>query len=120
LIDGSIATTPERVHARLASIESPVVLLLGGRDKGLPLAGLREGVTKPCRAVICFGEAGSSFTAALSRGHPTRGALFRAALLMPLVRGGGDRRLGDIETMAPSRSEPSPVPNIPYATEIRG
>lgn len=65
-IDDSIATTPERVLAGLASIESPVVLLLGGRDKGLSLAGLREAVTKRCRAVICFGEAGSSFAAALS------------------------------------------------------
>lgn len=64
-IDDSIATTPERVLAGLASFESPMVLLLGGRDKGLSLAGLREAVIERCRAVICFGEAGSSFAEAL-------------------------------------------------------
>jgi UDP-N-acetylmuramoylalanine--D-glutamate ligase len=65
-IDDSIATTPGRAVAGLESVESPVVLLLGGRDKGLPLARLRDIAAKRCRAVVCFGEAGSSFAEALA------------------------------------------------------
>jgi len=65
-IDDSIATTPERAVAGLESVESPVVLLLGGRDKGLPLAGLREAAAQRCRAVVCFGEAGTTFAEALA------------------------------------------------------
>jgi UDP-N-acetylmuramoylalanine--D-glutamate ligase len=53
----SIATTPERTVAGLHSFKEPVVLLLGGRDKNLPLEGLVEAARRRCRAVILFGEA---------------------------------------------------------------
>jgi UDP-N-acetylmuramoylalanine--D-glutamate ligase len=55
--DDSIATTPERTMAALRSFEEPIVLLLGGLDKHLPLADLAEEAGRRCRAVVCFGEA---------------------------------------------------------------
>jgi UDP-N-acetylmuramoylalanine--D-glutamate ligase len=64
--DDSIATTPERTLAALRSFEEPVVLLLGGRDKKLPLEDLAAEVRRHCRAVVCFGEAGPLFAAAVS------------------------------------------------------
>jgi len=53
----SIATTPERTLAGLRSFEEPVVLLLGGREKHLPLEEMAAEACRRCRAVVVFGEA---------------------------------------------------------------
>jgi UDP-N-acetylmuramoylalanine--D-glutamate ligase len=63
--DDSIATTPERTLAGIRSFQEPLVLLLGGRDKHLPLEGLAREVLQRCRAVILFGEAGPKLESAL-------------------------------------------------------
>jgi len=54
----SIATAPERTLAALRSFEEPIVLLLGGREKQLPLELMLTEAKRSCRAVVCFGEAG--------------------------------------------------------------
>ena len=64
-VNDSIATTPERTLAGLRSFEEPAVLLLGGRDKHLPLAELAREAVERCRAVIGFGEAGPTFVDAV-------------------------------------------------------
>ena len=64
-VNDSIATTPERTLAGLRSFEEPAVLLLGGRDKHLPLAELAREAVQRCRAVIGFGEAGPTFVDAV-------------------------------------------------------
>jgi len=61
----SIATTPERVLAALRSFKERAVLLLGGREKRLPLDELASEAVERCRAVVCFGEAGPMFEEAL-------------------------------------------------------
>jgi UDP-N-acetylmuramoylalanine--D-glutamate ligase len=64
-VNDSIATTPERTLAGMRSYTEPLVLLLGGRHKDLPLAELgREAATR-CRAVVTFGEAGPLFASAV-------------------------------------------------------
>ncbi|OAI39198.1 hypothetical protein AYO38_01655 [bacterium SCGC AG-212-C10] len=60
-VNDSIATSPERTMAGIRAYTEPVVLLLGGREKNLPLDGLRELIRERCRAVVCFGEAGPVF-----------------------------------------------------------
>ncbi len=60
-IDDSIATAPERTVASLRSLDQPVVLLLGGREKTLPLDLLAREAQKRCRAIVCFGEAKTVF-----------------------------------------------------------
>ena len=62
----SIATTPERAIAGIRSFDEPVVALLGGREKFLPLEELAEEAIARCRAVICFGEAGGLLEEALA------------------------------------------------------
>lgn len=57
-VDDSIATTPERSLAGLQAFDQPIVLLAGGRDKGLSWKRWAEEATSRCRAVIGFGEAG--------------------------------------------------------------
>ena len=62
----SIATTPERAMAGLRSYQEPVVLLLGGREKHLPLEELADAAVERCRAVVCFGEAAGLLDEAVS------------------------------------------------------
>lgn len=66
----SIATAPERTLAGMRTFDEPLVLLLGGRDKHLPLEELGAEVNRRCRAVICFGEAGDLLLAACRAAHP--------------------------------------------------
>ena len=67
-VNDSIATTPERTLAAIRSYDAPVVLLLGGRDKRLPLEALVQEAHRRARAILCFGEAGGLFAAALRAG----------------------------------------------------
>lgn len=64
-VNDSIATSPERAMAGLRAFTEPVVLLLGGRDKNLPLDGLQALAKERCRAVICFGESAELFADAM-------------------------------------------------------
>jgi UDP-N-acetylmuramoylalanine--D-glutamate ligase len=64
-VNDSIATTPERTLAALRSFDAPIVLLLGGREKQLPLDELAAAARKRARAVVGFGEAGAAFLAPL-------------------------------------------------------
>ena len=69
-VNDSIATTPERAEAGLRSFRSPVVLLAGGRDKGLDWSPLAQAALESCRHVIGFGECGSAVIRAV---HNARG-----------------------------------------------
>lgn len=55
-INDSIATAPERTQAALKSFTEPIVLMLGGRDKQLPLEDMLAEAESTCRAIVCFGE----------------------------------------------------------------
>ena len=65
-VNDSIATTPERALAGMRAFEQPLVLLLGGRDKHLPLTELAREAVRRCRAVVAFGEAAEVFVAAVA------------------------------------------------------
>ena len=65
-IDDSIATSPERTLAALEAVTEPAILLLGGREKALPLEKLRAVASERCRAAICFGEAATPFAEAMA------------------------------------------------------
>lgn len=64
-INDSIATTPERTLAGMRSFQEPLVLLLGGRHKYLPVGELAGEAVRRCRAVVAFGEAGEMFASAV-------------------------------------------------------
>jgi UDP-N-acetylmuramoylalanine--D-glutamate ligase len=63
-VNDSIATTPERTVAGMRAFDEPVVLLLGGREKHLPLGELTAEIARRCRAVVTFGEAAELFARA--------------------------------------------------------
>ena len=60
-INDSIATAPERTLAGLRAFEQPVVLLLGGREKKLPVGEMAREAATRCRAVVAFGADGDLF-----------------------------------------------------------
>jgi UDP-N-acetylmuramoylalanine--D-glutamate ligase len=74
LIDGvrfvndSQGTQPDAVIAALRAFEPPIVLIAGGRDKGVDLAALAPVVAERAAAAVVIGESG-----------PALGQLFRAA-----------------------------------------
>jgi UDP-N-acetylmuramoylalanine--D-glutamate ligase len=68
--DDSKATTPASVLAAVRGFSS-VVLIAGGRNKGLDLSELSRAVP-PVRRVIAIGEAAPEVTAAFSRTVPVQ------------------------------------------------
>ena len=83
LIDGvrfvndSMGTQPDAVAAALRSFEAPLVLIAGGRDKGVDLRELAPVVAERAAAAVLIGESG-----------PALAALFRAAGLRRVEEAG--------------------------------
>jgi UDP-N-acetylmuramoylalanine--D-glutamate ligase len=101
----SIATTPERTLAGLRSFEEPVVLLLGGRDKHLPLEELASEALKRCRAVVLFGESAPKLEAALAAAGASSGeaGVTRAETLHDAVEAARSAaRPGDVVLLSPA------------------
>jgi len=63
--DDSIATAPERTAAAIRSFAEPIVLLLGGRDKGLPWDALIRLIQERVEHLVLFGELGPMVRRAL-------------------------------------------------------
>jgi UDP-N-acetylmuramoylalanine--D-glutamate ligase len=104
----SIATTPERTLAGLRSFEEPVVLLLGGREKHLPLEEMAAEACRRCRAVVVFGEAAPILeealrTAAAGLTSEERPQVLRARALAEAVSAAsGAARPGDVVLLSPA------------------
>jgi UDP-N-acetylmuramoylalanine--D-glutamate ligase len=75
-VNDSKSTTVASTRSALAALERPVVLLIGGRDKGGSFRDLAPAL-RGARAVIAFGEAGARIAAELEG-------------LAPVVREGSD------------------------------
>jgi UDP-N-acetylmuramoylalanine--D-glutamate ligase len=58
-VDDSKATNPAAVAAALTSFDEPVVLILGGSEKGTDFSEVLPYLGR-CRSIICQGEAGAS------------------------------------------------------------
>lgn len=110
----SIATAPERTLAGMRAFDEPLVLLLGGRDKHLPLNELAEACAERCRAVVTFGEAGPLFAqamrAATRNGSP---AVVEAGTLTEAVEAASHHaQPGDVVLLAPAGTSFDAYPNF--------
>jgi len=113
-VNDSIATSPERTIAGLRAFTEPVVLLLGGREKNLPLDQLQSLAAQRCRAVICFGEAGPLFFEAMRR---TVSATHLLGTLGDAVALAGETvQQGDVVLLSPAGTSFDAYPNF----EARG
>jgi UDP-N-acetylmuramoylalanine--D-glutamate ligase len=98
----SIATTPERTLAGLRSFTEPVVLLLGGRDKNLPLEELAAEVHERCRAAFVFGESAPILEAAIIAAG-SRAAVRRFASMEEAVLAASrEAEAGDVVLLSPA------------------
>ncbi len=68
----SIATAPERTIAAIRAFDTPLVLMLGGRDKNLPWEDLAALVHDRVKHVVLFGEAAAKIQKALGETFPGR------------------------------------------------
>jgi UDP-N-acetylmuramoylalanine--D-glutamate ligase len=97
----SIATTPERTLAALRSFAEPIVLLLGGRGKNLPLDELANEAARCCRAAVCFGEAGEELEASMRAANVA--TVERATTLADAVAAAKRHaRAGDVVLLSPA------------------
>jgi UDP-N-acetylmuramoylalanine--D-glutamate ligase len=55
-VNDSIATSPERAIAALDSFDEPLILLAGGRDKGMVWNEWSQRVVERAKAVVLFGD----------------------------------------------------------------
>ena len=104
-VNDSIATTPERTLAGLRAFDRPVVLLLGGRDKHLPLETLAREAHRRCRAVVLYGEAADLIDGALREAAPSGDgpALARARDFPEAVAKAREQALpGDVVLLSPA------------------
>lgn len=113
-VNDSIATSPERTMAGLRAFSEPVVLLLGGREKHLPLEELCDLAHDRCRAVICFGEAADLFADTVGR---RVGLYRRVQTLEQAVAEAADLALpGDAVLLSPAGTSFDAYPSF----EVRG
>jgi UDP-N-acetylmuramoylalanine--D-glutamate ligase len=113
-INDSIATTPERTLAGMRSFSEPLVLLLGGRHKYLPVGELAVEASRRCRAVITFGEAGEMFAAAVRDAREVDGpTVDQVADVEAAVRAASQvAHSGDVVLFAPAGSSFDAYPNF--------
>ena len=70
-VNDSQGTQPDAVIAALHSFDAPIVLIAGGRDKGVPLDELARVATARAAAVVLIGESAPLLAGLLAdAGHP--------------------------------------------------
>jgi UDP-N-acetylmuramoylalanine--D-glutamate ligase len=113
-INDSIATAPERTLAALKSFTEPVVLMLGGRDKHLPLEDMLVEAETKCRAIVCFGESRRVLADAVRAINVTIGEA--DTLQEAFVEAKSLARPGDVVLLSPACTSFDAYPNF----EARG
>jgi UDP-N-acetylmuramoylalanine--D-glutamate ligase len=99
-VDDSKATNPAAVAAALASLDEPVVLILGGSEKGTDFSEVLPGM-QACRAVVCQGEAGPRIASYLED-EGWQDLIHRAPNLEEAVERAGDLAVpGDVVLLSP-------------------
>jgi UDP-N-acetylmuramoylalanine--D-glutamate ligase len=100
-VNDSIATAPQRTEAGLRSFDKPVVLMLGGRDKGLPWAELAALAQDKARHVVLFGEAAEMLDGVFAQHAPAL-PRSRAANLAGAVKAAATvAQPGDVVLLSP-------------------
>jgi len=65
-INDSAATTPESTIAALASVDGPILLIVGGAEKGCALDELAQAIVRDARIVLVIGDVGESLVERVS------------------------------------------------------
>lgn len=102
----SIATSPSRTIAGLASFDEKMILIAGGYDKNIPFEPMARPVIERVKVLILTGPTADKIEAAVT-GHPRyaegRPVILRAADLAEAVRlADGLAREGDVVSLSPA------------------
>jgi UDP-N-acetylmuramoylalanine--D-glutamate ligase len=108
-VDDSIATTPDAAAAAVESFARPVILLTGGRDKGLDWAPLVRAADR-AKAVVAYGETGPALHGKIPASHLRPG--FDAAVKRAIELA----EPGDIVLLSPGFSSYDEFPGF----DVRG
>lgn len=100
-VNDSKATNVAATHSALESLARPVVLLLGGKDKGEDFGGLRPALAG-VRRVFVFGAAGPRIAAALEGAAPL--SHMETGFREVVAAAAGAAREGDIVLLSPACS----------------
>ncbi len=97
----SIATAPQRAIAALNSFERPVILMLGGRDKGLPWQDLAMLAKDRAKHVVLFGEAAVLLKPIFSQFAPNLGLSQTKNLHEAIQAAAAVAKPGEVVLLAP-------------------
>ena len=100
-INDSKATNVESTMRALECFDRPVVLIMGGRNKGFDLAALRSHVRKHVKKLIAMGEAGDEIITALGQ-EPAEGAQMAADLSQAVEEAYAAAAAGDTVLLSPA------------------
>lgn len=106
-VNDSIATSPDRTLAALATFPTgELVLLAGGYDKGLPFAELGRAVASRCSRVLLFGRTAAQIAAAIGEAAVELGAAPQVELVPDLAaavaRVAANARPGQVVLLSPA------------------
>jgi UDP-N-acetylmuramoylalanine--D-glutamate ligase len=98
-INDSQATIPVAAIAALESFDAPIVLIAGGKDKGLEYNAFADAIAARCRAAVLIGETADE----LDRLIDGRVPVYRAADMNEAVAAAASRaQPGDVALLAPA------------------
>ena len=98
-VNDSQATIPAAAIAGLRSFDAPLVLIAGGKDKGLDYQVLADEIVERCRGVVLIGETADALEAAIGGRRPTERA---ASMAEAVERASRLARSGDVVLLAPA------------------
>jgi UDP-N-acetylmuramoylalanine--D-glutamate ligase len=98
-VNDSKATNVDSVWYALQSFDAPIVIMLGGRDKGNDYSRLREPMKKHVRAVVALGESADKVVQAFGPEFPVR----KAATMEEAVQASSElAQPGDVVLLSPA------------------
>jgi UDP-N-acetylmuramoylalanine--D-glutamate ligase len=100
-MDDSKATNVDAVYRALESFKEPVVLIMGGRDKGGDYRILKQMMRNPVKHLILLGEASQIIAKSLGRLVPTEQASSMQAAVIKAHRAASP---GDVVLLSPACS----------------
>ncbi|MGH2581804.1 MAG: UDP-N-acetylmuramoyl-L-alanine--D-glutamate ligase [Anaerolineales bacterium] len=97
----SIATSPQRAEAAVRSFKRPLVLLIGGRDKGLPWEEFASLAGEHAQHVVLFGEAAKNLNAVFQAQAPSLPVRQAKDLSTAVKLAAGVAKPGSVVLLAP-------------------
>ncbi len=98
--DDSKSTTPEAALTALAAFDAPLLVILGGYDKGSDLRPLAQTAARRARLVACIGKTGRGIADAVTSAGGR--AEYCGDLAAAVARCGQEARAGDVVLLSPA------------------